>query len=146
MNFWYIVSTCFYLGKIPIAPGTLASLVTLLIWPLIPLNYFNQIIILIILFIMGIISSKIVAKEMNEKDPSEIVIDEVVGMGISLFMLPNELILYLFAFIFFRIFDILKPSFIYSIQKVPNGWGIMLDDIIAGFFAWLTCQGINTIL
>ena len=102
MNFWYIVSTCFYLGKIPIAPGTLASLVTLLIWPLIPLNYFNQIIILIILFIIGIISSKIIAKEMNKKDPSEIVIDEVVGMGISLFMLPNEIILYLFAFIILR--------------------------------------------
>ena len=146
MNFWYITSTCFYLGKIPIAPGTMASLATLLIWPLIPLNYFIQIIILIILFIIGIISSKIIAKEMNEKDPSEIVIDEVVGMGISLFMLPNEIILYLFAFIIFRILDILKPSFIYSIQKLPNGWGIMLDDVVAGIFTWLICQGINSIL
>ena len=146
MNFWHIASTCFYLGKIPIAPGTMASLATLLIWSLIPLNYFNQIIILIILFTIGIISSKIVAKEMNEKDPSEIVIDEVVGMGISLFMLPNEIILYLFAFIIFRILDILKPSFIYSIQKLPNGWGIMLDDVVAGIFTWLICQGINSIL
>ena len=146
MNFWHITSTYFYLGKIPIAPGTMTSLATLLIWPLIPLDYFNQIIILIILFIMGIISSKIIAQEMNEKDPSEIVIDEVVGMGISLFMLPNEIILYLFAFIIFRILDILKPSFIYSIQKLPSGWGIMLDDVVAGIFTWLICQGINSIL
>ena len=146
MNFWRISSTFFYLGKIPIAPGTVASLATLLIWPLIPLNYFYQIFILIILFIIGIISSRIISKEMNEKDPSEIVIDEVVGMGISLFMLPNEIILYLFAFIIFRILDILKPSFIYSIQKLPNGWGIMLDDVVAGIFTWLICQGINSIL
>ena len=142
MNIWYIISTLFYFGKTPIAPGTMASLITMLIWLLVPLNYFIQIIILIIILILGLISSKIVSEKLNVKDPSEIVIDEVMGMGIALFMLPKEVILYLCAFFLFRVFDILKPSFIYSIQKVPNGWGIMLDDIIAGIFACLICQGI----
>jgi phosphatidylglycerophosphatase A len=146
MNFWRIASTFFFIGKFPIAPGSLASLITLLLWIFIPLNYFLQFSTLTILFFLGIISSKKIAIEMNQKDPSEIVIDEVVGMGITLFMLPHEIILYLIGFIIFRIFDIFKPSFIYTIQKFPHGWGIMLDDVISGIFAWLICQGINSIL
>ena len=67
-------------------------------------------------------------------------------MSIALFMLPHNLILYLLAFFIFRILDIFKPSFIYEIQKLPYGWGIMLDDVIAGIFTWITCQGIKTIL
>jgi len=146
MNFWRIASTFFFIGKFPIAPGSLASLIALLLWIFIPLNYFLQFSTLTILFFLGIISSKKIAIEMNQKDPSEIVIDEVVGMGITLFMLPHEIILYLIGFITFRIFDIFKPSFIYTIQKFPHGWGIMLDDVISGIFAWLICQGINSIL
>ena len=146
MNFWRIASTFFFIGKFPIAPGSLASLIALLLWIFIPLNYFLQFSTLTILFFLGIISSKKIALEMNQKDPSEIVIDEVVGMGITLFMLPHEIILYLIGFITFRIFDIFKPSFIYTIQKFPHGWGIMLDDVISGIFAWLICQGINSIL
>ena len=53
MNIWYIISTLFYFGKTPIAPGTMASLITMLIWLLVPLNYFIQIIILIIILILG---------------------------------------------------------------------------------------------
>ena len=67
-------------------------------------------------------------------------------MGIALFMLPHNFILYAFAFILFRILDIFKPSFIYSVQKLPHGWGIILDDVFAGIFAWITCQSINLIL
>ena len=142
MSFWHLASTFFYLGKIPIAPGSIGSLAALLIWQFLPLDYLIQVIILFLLFIIGIISSRKVSKELNNQDPSEIIIDEIVGMGIALFMLPHEMILYLFAFIIFRILDIFKPSFIYNVQKLPNGWGIMLDDVIAGIFTWLMCQGI----
>ena len=146
MNVWQLAATFFYLGKLPVAPGSFGSFATLLIWLFLPLNYLFQIIIIIILFILGIISSNIVSKEMNDHDPSEIIIDEVIGMGIALFMLPHNFILYLLAFFIFRILDIFKPSFIYEVQKLPHGWGIMLDDVIAGIFTWLTCQGIYTIL
>ena len=146
MNVWQLAATFFYLGKLPVAPGSFGSFATLLIWLFLPLNYLFQIIIIIILFILGIISSNIVSKEMNDHDPSEIIIDEVIGMGIALFMLPHDFILYLLAFFIFRILDIFKPSFIYEVQKLPYGWGIMLDDVIAGIFTWLTCQGIYTIL
>ena len=83
---------------------------------------------------------------LNDNDPSEVVIDEVVGMHISLFMLPHNFILYALAFVIFRILDILKPSLIYRVQSLPGGWGIMLDDILAGIFTCVICQGIYTIL
>ena len=83
---------------------------------------------------------------MDDHDPSEVVIDEAVGMGISLFMLPHSFGLYLLAFVLFRIFDIFKPSFIYQIQDLPGGWGIMVDDVLAGLFTLALVNGIASIL
>ena len=86
------------------------------------------------------------AKYLDDHDPSEVVIDEVVVMGISLFMLPHSLGFYLLAFILFRIFDIVKPWFIYRIQNLSGGWGIMLDDVLAGLFTFALVNGIAIIL
>ena len=83
---------------------------------------------------------------MNDHDPSEVVIDEAVGMWITLYMLPHSIAIYSMAFILFRIFDIFKPSFIYRVQNLPGGWGIMMDDVLAGIFTLLICQGLLTIL
>ena len=146
MSFWQLASTFFYLGKLPIAPGSWASLGALLIWIFLPLSYTLQIILIILLFIIGIISSNKMIIEMNDHDPSEVVIDEATGMGITLFMLPHSITIYSMAFILFRIFDIFKPSFIYRVQNLPGGWGIMLDDVFAGIFCWLICRGLLTIL
>ena len=146
MSFWQLASTFFYLGKLPIAPGSWASLGALLIWIFLPLSYTLQTILIILLFIIGIISSNKMIIEMNDHDPSEVVIDEVVGMCIALFMIPYNLGIYILAFFIFRIFDIFKPSFIYRIQSLPNGWGIMLDDVFAGICTWIICQGAFSIL
>jgi len=146
MNIWQFAATFFYLGKLPFAPGSWGSLGALILWIFLPLSYLMQCIIIIILFSLGVISSKKTADSMNDHDPSEVVIDEAVGMGITLFMLPHSLLIYIIAFILFRIFDIFKPSFIYRVQSLPGGWGIMLDDVFAGIFVWLICQGLLTIL
>ena len=143
---WQFTATFCYLGKLPIAPGSWGSLGALILWIFLPISYILQIIIIIILFSIGVISSKKMADYMNDHDPSEVVIDEAAGMGIALFMLPHSLAIYSMAFILFRIFDIFKPSFIYRAQSLPNGWGIMLDDVLSGIFVWLICQGLLTIL
>ena len=145
MIFWRFAATFFYLGKLPFAPGSWGSLGALLLWLLLPITFSVHLSVLILLFVLGVYSSDKMAKYMNDHDPSEVVIDEAVGMGISLFMLPHSLGLYLLAFILFRIFDILKPSFIYHIQNLPNGWGIMLDDVLAGLFTFAIVSGIATI-
>ena len=146
MNWQKIVATCFGIGRLPIAPGTWGSLFGLLIWIFIPLNYFIQTLIIFVLFFLGIYVSKIVSKQLNEHDPSEIIIDEVVGMMISLYMLPKTFGLYFISFCLFRILDIFKPSFVYHSQKLSKGWGIMMDDILAGIITFLIMQGLQTIL
>jgi phosphatidylglycerophosphatase A len=146
MTPWRIAATFFYLGKLPIAPGTWGSLGALFLWLFLPITTSVHLSVILTLFVLGVYSSHKVAKYLKVHDPSEVVIDEVVGMGISLFMLPHNWVLYLIAFLLFRFFDILKPSFIYQIQNLPGGWGIMLDDVLAGLFTLAIVSGIAAIL
>ena len=146
MNMWQFIATFCYLGKLPLAPGSWGSLGALILWVFLPPSYALQMMVIIILFSIGVISSKKMADAMGDHDPSDVVIDEAVGMGISLFMLPHNLGLYVTAFLLFRLFDILKPSFIYQVQNLPGGWGIMLDDVIAGIFTLGIVTGIASIL
>ena len=146
MIIWRFVATFFYLGKLPFAPGSWGSLGALLLWLLLPVTFSVHLSVIIILFVLGVYSSSRMAKYLDDHDPSEVVIDEVVGMGISLFMLPHSPGLYFLAFILFRVFDILKPSFIYRIQNLSGGWGIMLDDVLAGLLTFIIVKGITIIL
>ena len=118
----------------------------LILWFFLPIAISVHLSVIFLFFVLGVYSSQQVAKYMQVHDPSEVVIDEAVGMGISLFMLPHSYGLYLLAFIVFRIFDILKPSFIYQVQNLPGGWGIMLDDVLAGLFTLAIVSGIASIL
>jgi len=145
MNMWQFAATFFYLGKLPFAPGSWGSLGALALWLILPLSFSVHLAVILILFILGVYSSNKVAEDMDDHDPSEVVIDEAVGMGISLFMLPHSLELYLLAFFIFRFFDIFKPSFIYRIQNLPGGWGIMLDDVLAGFFTLVVVTGLSSL-
>jgi len=71
-----------------------------------------------------------------QKDPKQVVVDEICGMAIALFALPFTPVFIIGAFALFRLFDILKPFPIRWVdKKVPGGWGIILDDLIAGLFA-----------
>ena len=145
MTVWRFAATCFYLGKLPLAPGSWGSLGALILWFFLPLNFSIHLAVIVILFFLGVYSSNKVAKDLVDHDPSEVVIDEAVGMGISLFMLPHSLGLYILSFIIFRFFDIFKPSFIYRIQNLPGGWGIMLDDVLAGFFTLALVTGLSSL-
>ena len=146
MIVWRFVATFFYLGKLPFAPGSWGSLGALLLWLLLPVKFSVHLSVIIILFVLGVYSSNKIAGNLDDHDPPEVVIDEVVGMGISIFMLPQSFELYFFAFILFRIFDIFKPLFIYRIQNLSGGWGIMLDDVLAGLFTLTLVKGITIIL
>ena len=146
MTVWRFAATFFSLGKLPFAPGSWGSLGALLLWLLLPISFSIHLSVIVFLFVLGVYSSNKMAIYLNDHDPSEVVIDEAVGMGISLFMLPHSFGLYLLAFVLFRIFDVLKPSFIYRVQGLPGGWGIMLDDVLAGLFTFAIVNGIASIL
>lgn len=127
------LASFFCIGHIPFAPGTFASLVTLLILfflPAIPAPYF--LVGCSILFFVGVFISEKVAFICRKRDPSKIVIDEVLGMSVSVFSVPKIWWLYGVAFLLFRFFDISKLFGIAKIEKISWGWGIMLDDLVAG--------------
>ena len=146
MILWQFIATFFYIGKLPFAPGTWGSLSALVLWYLLPTSVLIHFSIIITLFIVGVYSSNEVVKEMSISDPPEVIIDEVTGMGISLFLLPHDFRLYIIAFIVFRIFDILIPTFIYRVQSLPGGWGIMIDDVLAGMFTFALVNGLASII
>ena len=132
------IGTVFFIGKLPLAPGTWTSLIATLSWFFIfkDTNSYILPIVTSILFIIGIISSNKIIEDSNEHDPSRIVIDEWVGQWLAFTMLPVTIHTGLIGFIAFRFFDILKPGPVKRMEQLPKGLGIMADDIIAGIFAY----------
>jgi phosphatidylglycerophosphatase A len=132
-----IIATFFNVGKIPLAPGTWASLVTtatlFLVHPHIS-SRINEIMALILIIFLGIPASGYAEKFFKKKDPNVCVIDEVAGQMLCLIPLPYSLSFYAAAFFIFRLFDIVKPFPIRWAEKINGGLGIMIDDLIAGFY------------
>ena len=90
---------------------------------------------IILTLILGIPAATIVARESGRHDPQFVVIDEVAGQWIALLFSPFDLRHALIALILFRIFDITKPFPIRRLEDLPEGWGIVLDDVGAGLYA-----------
>ena len=130
----------FYSGYFPLFPGTVGSALAFIVFLVFNLhNSFFFLPLIIIVFILGTISSSIVEKILGN-DPSMVVIDEIVGMWVSLVFLPNNLYIWLAAFVIFRIFDIIKPFPCKQLEKINSGLGIMLDDVMAGIYTNLLLQ------
>jgi len=133
--------TFFYSGLLPKAPGTFGSIAGVIV--ALPIIKFAPISTLILLTILiTIIAIKEIDKEESESgihDSSYIVIDEVVGVWIALIIGTQSNLAIFLSLIFFRAFDIFKPSIIGRIDKnVKGGLGVMGDDIVAGIFAGLS--------
>jgi len=142
-RFIYITATGLYSGYSPWAPGTAGSLLGLLFFIIIP--GFRDWILLaacMLFFFIGVWAASHVEKMENKKDASIIVIDEIVGMWISLLFIPSSMhwIWWMGAFLLFRIYDIIKPFPADQSQNWPVGWGIMADDVWAGIYANITLR------
>lgn len=130
-----LFGTGFFSGYFPFASGTFGSLVALLVFLV---DYFKEwyflFTIILIFFIIGVyVSEKI--ENLVGHDPSIVVIDEFVGMWISLLFITINLYNIILAFILFRLFDIIKPYPANYFNKKKGGMAIMIDDIIAGLYA-----------
>lgn len=132
-----LFATVFYIGKAPLAPGTVGSLAAFAAWyyiyPWIGLPFLIS--VTIIITILGVITSSIIEGSTQESDPSRIVIDEWAGQWIAFWFIPHTLWYGIAAFILFRLFDIWKPGPIRKLDQLSNGWGVMMDDIAAGLAA-----------
>jgi phosphatidylglycerophosphatase A len=134
-----LVSTCFGIGYLPIAPGTWASAFALLIAPLFKtLSTAFGISALLAISAIAVAASSITERDCGIHDPSFIVIDELAGMIWILFFIPKGFGIpwMVAAFFLFRIFDILKPFPLKWLAKAPRGWGIVLDDLGASLYSF----------
>ena len=131
---WFI-STGAGVGLSPVAPGTFGTAAALLIYYVLPVPSASPIFLSIILLglIIGIWATGILSTD-NDPDPGKVVWDEYVGLWITCFLLPKTWGWLICAFFLFRIFDILKPWPIRRVESLPKGWGIMLDDVLAGIY------------
>jgi phosphatidylglycerophosphatase A len=142
-KFLIIIATGFGVGYLPGAPGTYGTLVAFLIYLFLPHSPRDYFIFLIIAVILAIFLANVAEKYFQKDDPPQIVIDEMVGYWLALWALPPSWPFVFGAFILFRVFDIVKPYPFCSIERLKGGLGIILDDLMAGFYTWCILQAIR---
>lgn len=153
MNFRKFFLTVGFSGLSPKAPGTVGSFVSLIIG-LFLLEFLHPSTLFLLALLITVIAIKqidIYEKEVGMHDGKEIVIDELAGMWITLAICginsSNVLFMAPIAFIFFRLFDIWKPSFIGKIDRdVKGGLGVMGDDVLAGIAAGIATAGVYQLI
>ncbi len=130
-----IASSC-YLGFAPIVPGTFGSMGGLFLYfILLAVPYWwVYVTVVTILVLLGIWAAGKAERESGIVDPSFVVIDEVAGQLITLFLIPLSWVNVAAGFILFRLLDIVKPFPARQAESLPRGWGIMMDDVIAGIY------------
>lgn len=134
------IATGLFSGYAPVAPGTAGSLLALCFF-LIP--GFSRPEILGGSILVGLILGITTAGQLcsaTDRDPSIVVIDEIVGMWIAMLFLPVTLPVLCGSFLLFRFFDIVKPFPARDLEKLTGGWGIMLDDVAAAVYANVVIQ------
>ncbi|MCD8490689.1 MAG: phosphatidylglycerophosphatase A [Geovibrio sp.] len=135
-NILYFIATGFYSGRSPYAPGTAGTLagvglVVLTGW----FSLFYQIMLFIILFAAGVLAAEYHERTTGEKDAPEVVIDEIAAYYFLMLFFQNSLNNLFWAFVLFRIFDIVKPHPIGKLEEIGGGIAVMLDDIGAAVYS-----------
>lgn len=135
----HFIACGFGVGAIPIMPGTFGTVLGVLFYLMMSrLPLFIYFAITVLFFLAGVVMTGITNRDFGTHDHSAAVWDEVVGFLVVMIGIPQQWIFILLGFIFFRIFDIWKPWPIRWIEKkLPNGFGVMADDVVAAFYAWI---------
>jgi phosphatidylglycerophosphatase A len=141
IRFIAVLATGFGAGYAPLAPGTAGTLVAIPIFlflSLIPFPLY-ELTILTFFFFASWISGE-AQRNWGRKDDPRIVIDEILGYLIAMLWLPKTTRFIIFGFFLFRFFDIIKPPPIRLLEKVKGGYGVVLDDVLAGVYANIVLQ------
>jgi phosphatidylglycerophosphatase A len=141
-----LTATFFGIGHLRPGPGTWGSAAAMFLWAAIayplPQNARTPtlIVLAVLVTLIGIPAATRVARASSSKDPQFVVIDEVAGQWITLIAAPLAWKSFLAGFILFRAFDIIKPPPVRQLEKLPEGTGIVLDDVAAGILAFIVMQ------
>lgn len=137
----WTVATFFGFGLLKPGPGTYGSAATLAIWLTVAQVFhpahltLDTIIAAVAATLIGIPAATVVARESGVEDPGHVVIDEVAGQLVALAICSPDWAHAIICFLLFRLFDIVKPPPVGLLERLPEGTGIMLDDIAAGLYA-----------
>jgi phosphatidylglycerophosphatase A len=136
------IATCGYIGYVPVAPGTFGSAAGLVVYAAVRASGSQEVEIaaIVALFLIGIWSGTQAEHHFGGIDPAPIVMDEVVGMLITLAFLPVNWAGALVGFLVFRLFDVFKPWPAAKFESLPGGLGVMADDGMAAIYGNLTMQ------
>lgn len=136
------VATAGYAGYFPFAPGTVGSAVGLVLffalrrlgWPLL------EVAAVVVISLVGVWAAREAELHWGRKDPGYVVIDEVAGMLITLLAVPVSWPGAVLGFLVFRAYDIVKPFGARQCERLPGGYGVMVDDLVAGLYGNLTLR------
>lgn len=134
------LSTFFYVGYLPLVPGTFASIAGIFLFYLVKDSGTIYFLLTLALLILGFLVAGRAEEIFQKKDAGCIVIDEVAGMLLALLFIPYQIKLVIIAFVIFRILDALKPYPAYTLQNLKGSLGVMSDDIIAGLYTNIILQ------
>lgn len=131
------LATGLYTGYIPVAPGTFGTVVAVPLCYLLSLfGALGGLIFIVIFAGIAVWISTEAEKILNEKDSGRIVIDEIAGFLVTLYLVPFTVVTLVAGFLFFRVADITKPFPIKRLESdLPGGWGVVADDVLAGVYA-----------
>lgn len=147
-----LLASCFGLGRLPVAPGTWGSLPPTLVFALMCLLSTSAVIVSIVMAVLALAGSVLCIKfapasitATGKTDPREVVADELAGQAVTLLVIPFLVVgtastsqiwgIAVLGFLLFRFFDIVKPWPIRKLEKLPQGWGVLADDLMAGLYA-----------
>jgi phosphatidylglycerophosphatase A len=128
-------STALGIGYAPVAPGTFGSLAGLIVWYLLPASAWVHAVAIALIFAAGVWSATAAGRYFGNSDPGPVVIDEVMGMLLTMFLNPGNWGTALAGFLLFRAFDIIKPYPANRLERLHGGLGVMADDAMAAVYA-----------
>jgi len=136
-----IIGSGLLTGFSPFASGTVASFLALLFYLFVP-GFSNPTLMMLLISFLLLIGVKLAVKfeTIYGNDPKQFTLDEFIGSWISFLFLPKKLWIVIPAFLIWRMMDIYKPFPIKNLEKYKNGWGVILDDVLAGLFSFFVIQ------
>jgi len=141
-----LIASVFYIGYLPVAPGSMGSLAALFLYYFIKADPLLVGVCICLCLILGLLTAGKAEQLFGGKDASEIIIDEFAGMLVSLYLLPATMGYVVAAFLLFRFFDIVKPRPIKTLEGLNGGLGVMADDLMAGVYTNLILQFVYRVL
>jgi phosphatidylglycerophosphatase A len=141
-----LIATALGVGYVPFAPGTFGSAAGLVLWWLLPASPVVHAVSIVVVFVAGTWSGTIAERHFGRSDPGQVVIDEVLGMLITLFLVPVGWAGAFAGFLLFRAADIVKPYPANRLERLHGGLGVMADDAMAAVYANLALRACLWIL